>query len=147
MNYTNDHHVKFTLHPLEDYYHVKYVSERTGRQRGLNSFKCTNDEMHREMMWILRHTALCTHCRHKVARHNHMCAECRLTRFALQDPAKIESCMVCYGVVFETNHTRFDLTCGHTICVSCKLRMETVSEDRTEVVVKCPDCKVKSRVA
>ena len=147
MNYKNDHDVKFILHPDGNYYHVKYVSHRTGRQRRLSSFKCTSDEMHREMMWILRHTVLCAHCRHKVARQNHMCSECRLTRFALQDPEKIESCLVCYGAVFEADHTRFDLVCGHTICVRCKIRMETVSDDMLEVFVRCPDCKVKSRVA
>lgn len=147
MNYTNDHHVKFTLKPVGNYYDVKYVSHRTGRQRLLNSFKCSSDELHREMMWILRHTVLCVHCRHHVARQNNMCSECRLNRFALQDPAKIESCLVCYGSVFETNHTRFDLVCGHTICVHCKVSMEMVSADMTEVYVRCPDCKVKSRVA
>jgi hypothetical protein len=147
MNYTNAHDVKFVLRPVDNYYHVKYVSQRTGRPRLLGSFKCTSDEMHREMMWILRHTVLCTRCRHQVARQSNMCSECRIARFALQDPQRIESCLVCYGAVFDTNHTRFNLVCGHTICVRCKIALETVSDDLREVFVRCPECRVKTIVA
>ena len=146
MNYTNEHRVKFKLVALEKYYHVAYVSQRTGRQRRLQSFECRDDEMHREMMWILRHTVICTECRHNIGKHGNLCAECRLTRFAKQDPAKIESCMVCYGVVFNADHTRFELVCGHVVCVRCKLNIERISDNLREVIVKCPDCKVKTLV-
>jgi hypothetical protein len=152
MDYTNPHQVRFKIFPNGL---VKYYPKVTGWPRTYQTFQCADDDMRREMFYILSTLRLCSICRnclHDESRST--CQNCVLREIltsGIQED-QIAECPVCYNKMFRVNGSRKSLVCRHEMCATCMRRMirpyphahlDPIYGARPTCTITCPLCRNK----
>lgn len=130
------------------------MSMKTKRFRFFKAFICSNEELHREMMYILKNVKLCREC-FAVPSRADVCPSCTLKVYERQGLAQMRQCQSCLVPVFDVDLSIVRLMCSHLLCRDCAETLEQIHHNMVDYhpvngitryyKVKCPKCYYETK--